>query len=142
MNKITRLIWVVGVLVLAGFCLSSCDRTLDVQTAFPFEVETMPVREEIALGETAEIRCLLKSEGDFSDTRYTIRYFQPEGEGKLRLDGIVFEPNDRYPLESKSFRLYYTSRSTDRQLIDIYIEDNHGQLQHLSFDFNNKRIEQ
>lgn len=141
MNKITRMIWVMGVLMLAGFCLGSCDRTLDVQTAFPFKVEAMPVRKDIALGETAEIRCLLTSEGDFSDTRYTIRYFQPEGEGELRLDGVVFEPNDRYPLESKSFRLYYTSRSTDRQLIDIYIEDNHGQLQHLSFDFNNKRKE-
>lgn len=135
------MIWVMGVLVLAGFCLSSCDRTLDVQTVFPFKVEAMPVRKEIGLGETAEIRCFLKSEGDFSDTRYTIRYFQPEGEGELQLDGIVFMPNDRYPLEKKSFRLYYTSRSTDRQLIDIYIEDNHGQLQQLSFDFNNKRTE-
>ncbi|MBR8803544.1 hypothetical protein IX299_002003 [Porphyromonas levii] len=135
------MIWVMGVLMLAGFCLSSCDRSLDVQTVFPFEVDAMPVRKDIALGETAEIRCLLTSEGDFSDTRYTIRYFQPEGEGELRLDGVVFEPNERYPLESKSFRLYYTSRSTDRQLIDIYIEDNHGQLQHLSFDFNNKRTE-
>ena len=106
---------------------------------FPFEVETMPVHKEIAVGETAEIRCLLKSKGNFSGTRYTIRYFQPEGEGELSLESLVFEPNDRYPLESKSFRLYYTSRSTDRQLIDIYIEDNHGQLQHLSFDFNNIR---
>lgn len=134
------MIWVMGVLVAVGFCLSSCDHTLDVQTVFPFEVKTMPVRKEIALGETTEIRCLLKSEGDFSETLYTIRYFQPEGEGELRLDGIVFEPNDRYPLESKSFRLYYTSRSTDRQLIDIYIEDNHGQLQKLSFVFNSKRM--
>lgn len=141
MNKITRMIWVMGVLMLAGFYLSSCDRTLDVQTVFPFKVEAMPVRKDIALGETAEIRCLLKTEGDFSDTLYTIRCFQPEGEGELRLDGVIFEPNDRYPLESKSFRLYYTSRSTDRQLVDIYIEDNHGQLQQLSFDFNNKRTE-
>lgn len=128
-----------GVLILAGFCLSSCDRTLDVQTVFPFEVETMPVRKDIGKGETVEIRCLLKSEGNFSGTRYTIRYFQPEGEGELSLDGVVFNPNDRYPLESKSFKLYYTSRFTDRQLIDIYIEDNYGQLQHLSFDFNSNK---
>ncbi|MBR8764240.1 hypothetical protein IX335_001467 [Porphyromonas levii] len=133
------MIWVMGVLILAGFCLSSCDRTLDVQTVFPFEVETMPVRKDIGKGETVEIRCLLKSEGNFSGTRYTIRYFQPEGEGELSLDGVVFNPNDRYPLESKSFKLYYTSRFTDRQLIDIYIEDNYGQLQHLSFDFNSNK---
>lgn len=129
------------VLVAVGFCLSACNLELNVQTTFPFEVETMPVRKEIGLGETAEIRCLLKSEGDYADTRDTIRYFQPEGEGELRLDRVVFEPNDRYPLDSKSFRLYYTSRSTDRQLIDIYIEDNHGQHQHFSFDFNNKRTD-
>ncbi|WP_211835851.1 DUF3872 domain-containing protein [Porphyromonas levii] len=139
MNRIIRMIWVMGVLILAGFCLSSCDRTLDVQTVFPFEVETMPVRKDIGKGETVEIRCLLKSEGNFSGTRYTIRYFQPEGEGELSLDGVVFNPNDRYPLESKSFKLYYTSRFTDRQLIDIYIEDNYGQLQHLSFDFNSNK---
>ncbi|WP_211638392.1 DUF3872 domain-containing protein [Porphyromonas levii] len=139
MKKIIRIIWVMGVLMLAGFCLCSCDRSLDVQTVFPFKVEAMPVRKDIALGETAEIRCLLTSEGDFSDTRYTIRYFQPEGEGELRLDGVVFEPNDRYPLESKSFRLYYTSRSTDRQTIGIYVENNHGQMEQFSFDFNSKR---
>ena len=135
------MIWVMGVLKLAGFCLSSCDRFLDVQTVFPFEVETMPVPKDIGKGETVEIRCLLKSEGNFSGTRYTIRYFQPEGEGELSLDGVVFNPNDRYPLERKSFSLYYTSRSTDRQLIDIYIEDNNGQIKQLSFDFNNKCTE-
>jgi len=35
-------------------------------------------------------------------------------------DGTVFLPNDRYPLERFSFRLYYTSRSDDQQTIDVY----------------------
>lgn len=61
MNKITRMIWVMGVLTVAEFCLSSCDHTLDVQTAFLFEVETMPERKEIGLGETAEIRVVSSS---------------------------------------------------------------------------------
>ena len=41
-------------------------------------------------------------EGDFSGTLYTIRYFQFEGEGSLKMDnGITFLPNDRYLLENE-----------------------------------------
>ena len=64
----------------AGFAFAVVT-ALGCTNGFPFEVEAMPVRKDIALGETAEIRCLLTSEGDFSDTRYSIRY-QPEGEGE------------------------------------------------------------
>jgi len=96
------------------------------------------VQKEIARGETAEICCTLKREGCFEDTRYTIRYFQSDGKGTLTMDnGTVFEPNDRYPLTKEEFRLYYTSASTTRQTIDVYIEDSFGNLQQLTFDFNN-----
>ena len=87
------------------------------------------------------IRCELKREGRFSDARYTIRYFQPDGEGKLRMDdGMVLLPNDRYPLDREVFRLYYTSECEDQQSIDIYFEDNSepAQLFQLTFDFNNE----
>lgn len=141
-KNIIDTIWVLGVLALAVFCLPACNRELDVQTAFPFTVEAMPVQKEIVQGQTAEIRCTLNRAGSFADTRYTIRYFQPDGKGTLRMDdGTVFKPNDRYPLTRDSFRLYYTSRSTERQSIDIYIEDNFGQMKQLSFDFNNKKEE-
>ena len=95
----------------------------------------------IVKGETVEIRCELKREGRFSDARYTIRYFQPDGEGKLRMDdGMVLLPNDRYPLDREVFRLYYTSECEDQQSIDIYFEDNSepAQLFQLIFDFNNE----
>ena len=76
--------------------LTSCSDDLDVQQSYPFTVETMPVPTRIVKGETVEIRCELKREGRFSDARYTIRYFQPDGEGKLRMDdGMVLLPNDR-----------------------------------------------
>ena len=52
-------------------------------------------------------------------------------------NGTVFLPNDLYPLENETFRLYYTSASTDQQTIDIYIIDSFGQMQQLSFSFNN-----
>ena len=41
MKKILNTIWVMGVLTLAVFCLSACDRNLDVQQSYPFTVETM-----------------------------------------------------------------------------------------------------
>ena len=142
MKKILNTIWVKGVLTLAVFCLSACDRYLDVQQSYPFTVETMPVQKDIVKGQTAEIRCMLKWEGNFADTRYTIRYFQPDGKGTLRMDnGAVFKPNDRYPLTKDVFRLYYTSASTDRQTIDVYVEDNFGQTVKLSFNFNNEKNE-
>ena len=122
--------------------LASCDDDMDIQQSYPFTVETMPVQTKIVKGETAEIRCELKREGRYDGARYTIRYFQPDGKGTLRMDdGTVFLPNDRYPLEREVFRLYYTSASTDQQTIDIYVEDNFGQVVQLTFDFNNENKE-
>ena len=57
-------------------------------------------------------------------------------------DGTVFLPNDRYPLTKEEFRLYYTSASTDQQMIDVYVEDNFGQTVKLSFEFNSQKDEE
>lgn len=127
---------------MVAYLLSSCDNELDIQQAYPFTVETMPVQTKIVKGETAEIRCTLHREGRYDEARYTIRYFQPDGKGTLRMDdGTVFLPNDRYPLDREVFRLYYTSASTDQQTIDIYVEDNFEQVVQLTFDFNNENEE-
>ena len=134
-KKIINTIWVMGVLALAGFCLSACNHELDIQQAYPFTVETMPVQKHIVKGQTAEIRCTLKREGNFADTRYTIRYFQTDGKGRLKMD-------DRYTLTKEEFRLYYTSASSDQQTIDVYVEDNFGQTEKLSFEFNSQRDEE
>ena len=131
-----------GVLALAVFCLSACDRELDVQQSYPFTVKTMPVQKDIVKGQTAEIRCALKRGGDFADMRYTIRYFQSDGKGTLKMDdGTVLKPNDRYPLSKQEFRLYYTSLSTDRQTIDVYVEDSFGKMRQLTFSFNSEKTE-
>lgn len=124
---------------LTACMFTACDDEIDVQRTFPFTVETMPVPTRLMMGETAEIRCELKREGRFEDARYTIRYFQPDGEGSLLLDnGMKLLPNDRYPLDREVFRLYYTSACEDRQTIDIYFEDNAGQVVLLAFSFNNE----
>ena len=123
--------------------LSSCDNEVDIQQAYPFTLETMPVQTKIVRGETAEIRCQLVRGGYYQPTTYQIRYFQPDGKGKLEMDnGTVFLPNDLYPLEKETFRLYYTSASTDQQTIDIYVIDSFGQIQQLSFSFNNDNNEE
>lgn len=132
-----------GFLMLAlaavGTLLTACDDELDIKQAYAFRLETMPVQSRIVRGETAEIRCTLVREGKYDGAQYTIRYFQPDGKGELRMDdGMLFLPNDRYSLTREVFRLYYTSASSDQQTIDIYVEDNFGQCEQLSFRFNNE----
>lgn len=132
-------LWAVGLFAVVSFCLPACDRELEVQQAYDFMLETMPVQKDIRRGETSEIRCTLKRAGRFAGARYTLRYFQSKGKGMLRLDkGAALKPNDRYPLVQEEFRLYYTSQSAARQTIDVYIEDNFGKVQQLTFFFNNK----
>ena len=142
-RKLLSLLGVIGALSLIGFCLPSCTPELDVRQDYSFSLSTLPVQKDIVKGAVAEIRCALSAEGDFKDTRYTIRYFQPDGKGELRLDnGTLLSPNDRYPLIREEFRLYYTSLSADQQTIDVYIEDSFGKVQQLTFAFNNKKAEE
>ena len=123
---------------LVSLVLTSCESELEIQQSYPFTVETMPVPKELNRNETAEIRCELKSEGDFDGTVYTIRYFQYDGEGSLKLDnGLGFKPNDRYLLENRKFRLYYTSLCDEAQNFIVVVEDNWGNMTEMEFDFNN-----
>ena len=70
-------------------------------------------------------------------TIYTIRYFQHDGKGSLRMEnGTVFQPNDRYLLENEKFRLYYTSASTETQTLTVVVEDNFGKSYEMEFSFN------
>ena len=103
----------VGCYIMAALVLvCACNDGLDIQQAYPFTVETLPVPKKLKVGETAEIRCQLVRSGYYQPTTYQIRYFQPDGKGKLEMDnGTVFLPNDLYPLEKETFRLYYTSAS-------------------------------
>ena len=133
----------VGCYIMAALVLvCACNDGLNIQQAYPFMVETLPVPKKLKVGETAEIRCQLVRSG-YYQTTYQIRYFQPDGKGKLEMDdGTVFKPNDRYPLTKEVFRLYYTSASSDQQTIDVYVEDNFGQMVKLSFEFNSQKDEE
>ena len=124
---------------LMGCFLASCDDELEIQQSYPFTVETMPVPNKVTKGQTVEIRCEMKKEGNYTNALYTIRYFQFEGEGTLKMDnGITFLPNDRYLLENEKFRLYYTSGCSEAQNFIVVVEDNFGNAYELEFDFNNQ----
>lgn len=140
MKKILDFTMIFCCMAVSFFCLGACSSDLDIQQEYPFTVEALPVADKIVNNETVEIRLDIKEEGSFAATVYTLRYFQPDGSGILKLaDGTVLKPNDRYLLSEKQFRLYYTSKSADEaQTIDLYFENNWGGIQQLSFDFNAK----
>jgi hypothetical protein len=112
-------------LVIAAVCsLTSCSDDLDVQQSYPFTVEVMPYADKIAKGQTIELRFEIKPEGNYANTLYTIRYFQYDGEGSLKLvDGPVLVNNDRVLLESKTFRLNYTAQSDEAHKFLVVVED-------------------
>lgn len=128
----------VGCYVMAALVLvAACNDKLDIQTRYPFTVETMPVPKKLKVNETAEIRCELKREGRWEDTRYTIRWFLYDGKGTLELDdSTVLLPNERYPLEKELFRLYYTSLSDEQGSFTVWVEDSDGQTVKVEFSFN------
>ena len=120
--------------------LTSCSDDLDVQQSYPFTVEVMPYADKIAKGQTIELRFEIKPEGNYANTLYTIRYFQYDGEGTLKLvDGPVLVNNDRVLLESKTFRLTYTAKSSQAHKLLIVIEDNFNSTPwEQTFEFNGK----
>ena len=133
---------IAGCMLVALLYMTACSDKLDVQQMYEFDLATLPVQTTIVKGEEAEIRCQLVRSGEYQDTKYFIRYFQPTGKGELRMeDGTVLLPNDLYPLPEETFRLYYRSFGTDQQKIDIYILDSFGQVVQKSFAFNNEEDE-
>ena len=48
---------IVGCYIVAALVLvTACNDSLDIQQAYPFTVETLPVPKKLKVGETAEIR--------------------------------------------------------------------------------------
>ena len=130
---------IAGGMLVALLYMTACSDKLDVQQMYEFDLPTLPVQTTIVKGEEAEIRCQLVRSGEYQDTKYFIRYFQPTGKGELRMEnGTVLLPNDLYLLPEETFRLYYRSFGTDQQKIDIYILDSFGQVVQKSFAFNNE----
>ena len=132
--------YILYTLLLAAIVCACSDR-LDITQNYAFDLLTMPYPKKIIQGETVEIRCQITKEGNYTGTDFFIRYFQTDGKGELRLDdGRVLTPNDLFLLKNDVFRLYYTSGCTDQQNLDVYIENNFGQVVQRSFSFSNETV--
>ena len=128
--------WLAAIMLLA----LACSSDMDINKVYAFDLVCMPVQKKIVQGEVAEIRAQIVKEGSYQDTKFYIRYFQVDGKGQLQLDNeTILLPNDLYLLEKETFRMYYTSHSTDQQVIDVYIEDSYGQVVQKTFSFQNDR---
>jgi len=143
MRKIRKFLGITAWLVAMMLLALACNDDLDIRARYLFDLAVMPIQKRIIENETAEIRCQLVKEGNYQDAKFYIRYFQPDGKGELRMeDGTVFAPNDLYSLTKETFRLYYTSRCTDQQVIDVYIQDSFGQVIQKTFSFQNEGAEE
>lgn len=138
MKKIKHFFGITARLVAMMLLAVACTDSMDIKKVYTFDLVAMPVQKRIVPGEVAEIRCQIVKEGSYQDTKFFIRYFQPDGKGELRLDnGTVLLPNDLYPLSKETFRMYYTSHCTSQQVVDVYLEDNHGQVVQKTFSWQN-----
>lgn len=129
-----------AILFSLAIALTSCSDDLDVQQSYPFTVEVMPYGDKITKEQTIELRFEIKPEGNYANTLYTIRYFQYDGEGTLKLvDGPVLVNNDRVLLESKTFRLNYTANSSEAHKFLVVVEDSFNSTPwQQTFEFNSK----
>lgn len=140
MKKIKTFFGITAWLAVIMLLASACSSDMDINKVYAFDLVCMPVQKKIVQGEVAEIRAQIVKEGNYQDTKFYIRYFQVDGKGQLQLDnGTILRPNDLYFLEKETFRMYYTSHSTDQQVVDVYIEDSHGQVVQKTFSFQNDR---
>jgi hypothetical protein len=127
--------------MLIACIVCACSDRLDITQMYAFGLFTMPYPKKLVQGETVEIRCQITRDGNYVETRFFIRYFQTEGKGELRLDdGRILTPNDLFPLTNDVFRLYYTSQCAEGQNLDVYIEDNFGQMVQKTFSFSNETV--
>ena len=130
-----------GQTVQRSFSFENVPVASEPEIDFSFSLETLPVPKKVASGETIEIRCQIKKADERNTSSYSIRYFQSDGKGELRMDnGTFFFPNYLYLLDRSSFRLHYTSHCTEQQSIDIYVEDQRGQVVQKTFSFQNDKV--
>jgi hypothetical protein len=123
--------------LMAVLSLFSCDKELDIQTDFPFELEIMPVPDHTEKEQPVEILCSIKKKGAYNGIKYTIRYFQSVGDGALMFpNGRPFKPNYSYPLPEENFTLHYRTTSKDKIEFQIWVADNFGNEQTTEFSFN------
>jgi hypothetical protein len=102
-----------------------CSDKITVKQDFDFEIKNMPYKNNIKKGEIVEIRFeIIPVDGQYSETKYYLRYFQNEGAGFFQGEnGSVFIMNDEYELPNKKFRLYFLPSTNGSHSLDIVFYD-------------------
>ena len=121
---------------------TSCTKEIaNIEPIYDYVLDATPTQSTISQGERVEIRCkLLKNLYYDSDARFTLRYVQRAGVGALSLLDRVVEQGEVVELPSNSFELYYISYCTEMQLIELYIEDEFGNLSTQIISFTSSDI--
>ena len=92
-------------MVVALLLVGACSDNVDIQQSYPFSIETMPVPKKLKVGETAEIRCQLHRDGRYEETKYFIRYFQPDGAGTLKMSDYCRMTSTRFQVKHSGFTI-------------------------------------
>jgi hypothetical protein len=134
--------YIIFTLLLAAIACA-CSDNIDIKQDYEFKVTHLPVPKKLQVNEVAEIRCTLHRQGEYSNTRYYLRYFQYDGSGLLWMnDDEPFLPNDAYEITDTSFRLYFRSMSEDAHNVEVVFFDSFGREFPLIFTFNNEQVEE
>ena len=140
--------------LLATLVLWACNDKIDVQQAYPFQLTSWYLPEEIAEEENVEIRLTLTREGDFHDAEYYIGYIQMKGKGEVTDDeGTLLVNRELHALDDMAgidrsdpmrqvFTLWYRSLSDKNAEIRCIVRDNFGQQTELTVSFDVGRKEQ
>lgn len=131
--------WITVVVLLFGIPESSGDN--DLQQSFPFTVEVVPCSDEITIGENVDLHFRIKPHRDYKNTTYTIRYYQNDGEGTLKLVDGPMLCGHRVHLDSRTFHLNYTANSSEAHKFLVIVEDNFSSKPwRRTFRFHEKRL--
>jgi hypothetical protein len=124
-------------LLLFALSFMACNDHLSLETNFDFEVSVLPYYTTVVLNEPVELRLEIKGrENNYDGTEYFMRYFQYTGKGTLEDEtGIVFIPNDAYPMYKKPFRFYFTPTSGQQHQLELTFYDSFENTHILTFNF-------
>ena len=134
--------------LLAALAFNSCNDGIDIRQDYAFSLTSWYLQQQIATGETVEIRFYLDREGDYEKAEYEIGYIQMEGKGEVSdSEGIKLVNREVRPLAEvpgldtenpvrQIFTLFYRSTSARRSELKFFVRDNFGREREMTVTFD------
>ncbi len=131
-------------LLFVAFACVSCGDKITIKEDFDFEITHLPYKSKnIKPFEIVEVRFTIKPlNGEYSGTKYFIRYWQSSGEGLLSHENDeTYTLNDDFALNhtDKKFRLYYTPNNLSEETehtLDLTFFDSWGHEKAVQLSFS------